>query len=204
MRLYRGRCAFCRGAAGRRRSRSVAELARAIRQQSATAIRFWWGVSVQTVWRWRRALGVTRTSNPGSRRLIVAGGETGRGGYQGARLDRSGAASAEPASDQARAGPELEARLSWSAVDRSRNHVARDAERRGRCRADRANGERGRQKRRRLGIASVGGIVRRRWTAAELRLLRSGLHYLEIARLTNRTPMAVSVKRALDGDLRNR
>jgi hypothetical protein len=47
-----------------------------------------------------------------------------------------------------------------------------------------------RQVSRRLGIASVGGILRRRWTAAELRLLRSGLHHLEIARLTGMKPGA--------------
>src|SRR6266852_506097 len=36
------------------------ELARAIRTESATAIRYWWGVSSNAVSYWRQALGVTR------------------------------------------------------------------------------------------------------------------------------------------------
>jgi hypothetical protein len=48
------------------------ELARAVRQESAAAVRHWWGVSVAVVWRWRRALGVTRTNNEGSRRIRAA------------------------------------------------------------------------------------------------------------------------------------
>jgi hypothetical protein len=43
------------------------ELARAVRTESAAAVRYWWGVSVAVVWKWRRALGVTRTNNPGVR-----------------------------------------------------------------------------------------------------------------------------------------
>jgi hypothetical protein len=53
------------------------ELARAVRQESAAAVRFWWGVSVAVVWRWRRALGVTRTNNEGSRRRMRAAAEAG-------------------------------------------------------------------------------------------------------------------------------
>src|SRR5947207_15226308 len=37
-----------------------AELARAIRQESAGAVVNWWGVSADTVTRWRRTLGVPR------------------------------------------------------------------------------------------------------------------------------------------------
>jgi hypothetical protein len=37
-----------------------AELARAIRTESASAIRYWWGVSSKAVWHWRRALDVSR------------------------------------------------------------------------------------------------------------------------------------------------
>jgi hypothetical protein len=53
------------------------ELARAIRHESAAALRFWWGVSEGVVHRWRKALGVTRTSNEGSRRLIRPASERG-------------------------------------------------------------------------------------------------------------------------------
>src|SRR5262245_65782984 len=50
------------------------ELARPIRGESALALRYWWGVSVGVVWRWRMALGVSRTNNPGSQQLIQAAG----------------------------------------------------------------------------------------------------------------------------------
>jgi hypothetical protein len=49
----------------------------AIRHESATAIRYWWGVSVGVVWRWRRALGVGRTNNEGSAQLMRAAAEMG-------------------------------------------------------------------------------------------------------------------------------
>ena len=53
------------------------ELARAIRSESAAALRHWWGVGVKLVWRWRKALGVGRTDNPGSARLIRAASQKG-------------------------------------------------------------------------------------------------------------------------------
>jgi hypothetical protein len=49
-----------------------AELARAVRTESAVAIGFWWGVTGSTVALWRRAFGVGRTDSEGSRRLIAA------------------------------------------------------------------------------------------------------------------------------------
>ncbi len=45
-------------------------LARAIKHESAAAVMHWWGVSRNTVRRWRGALGVGRLDNEGSRRLI--------------------------------------------------------------------------------------------------------------------------------------
>jgi hypothetical protein len=48
------------------------ELARAIRNESALAVRYWWRVSGKIVWRWRRALAVDRKVCPGSQRLIRA------------------------------------------------------------------------------------------------------------------------------------
>ena len=53
------------------------ELARAVRSESAAAITHWWRVAECAVWRWRKALGVTRTNNEGSRRLIHAAAEAG-------------------------------------------------------------------------------------------------------------------------------
>jgi hypothetical protein len=62
------------------------ELARAVRQESAAAVRYWWGVSVGVVWRWRRALGVTRTNNEGSRRRMRAAAEAGAARLRGVPL----------------------------------------------------------------------------------------------------------------------
>jgi hypothetical protein len=62
------------------------ELARVVRQESAAAVRHWWGVSVGVVWRWRRALGVTRTNNEGRRRRIRAAAEAGAARLRGVPL----------------------------------------------------------------------------------------------------------------------
>jgi hypothetical protein len=48
------------------------ELARAVRCESALAIRYWWGVGTKTVAWWRRALRVTSTNNERSRLLLYA------------------------------------------------------------------------------------------------------------------------------------
>jgi hypothetical protein len=68
--IYRPRCR----ALGTRRGGSGIfvddELARAIRCESATAIRHWWGASHGTVAWWRRVLDVTSTNNDSSHRLV--------------------------------------------------------------------------------------------------------------------------------------
>jgi hypothetical protein len=79
----------CHLAEGRARGHGLLvddELARAVRQESAAAVRFWWGVSVGVVWRWRRALGVTRTNNEGSRRRMRAAAEAGAARQRGVPL----------------------------------------------------------------------------------------------------------------------
>jgi hypothetical protein len=53
------------------------ELARAVRHESAAAVCYWWGISEGVVWRRRKALGVTRTSCEGTRRLTQAAAELG-------------------------------------------------------------------------------------------------------------------------------
>jgi hypothetical protein len=58
------------------------ELARAVRNESATAIMFWWGVSCSTVAIWRKALGVGRADSEGSQRLIRAAAKVGARGMQ--------------------------------------------------------------------------------------------------------------------------
>jgi hypothetical protein len=62
------------------------ELARAVRHESAAAVCHWWGVSEGVVWRWRRVLGVTRTSNEGTRRLNRAAVELGAAELRGKQL----------------------------------------------------------------------------------------------------------------------
>lgn len=53
------------------------DLVKAVWQESATAIGWWWGVSEGTIWRFRKALGVTRTNCMRSRRLTQAASKQG-------------------------------------------------------------------------------------------------------------------------------
>jgi hypothetical protein len=53
------------------------ELARAVRHESAAAVMFWWGAGHGALFRWRRALGVGRTDNEGTARLVQAAAEKG-------------------------------------------------------------------------------------------------------------------------------
>src|SRR4051812_17687564 len=46
-------------------------LAKAVRRESASAVAHWWGVSMLTVWAWRKALGVG-TVTEGTSRLKAA------------------------------------------------------------------------------------------------------------------------------------
>jgi hypothetical protein len=63
------------------------ELARAVRGESAAAVMFWWGVGCNTVWSWRKALGVEgRDGTEGSRRLIQAAAEKGADQVRGKPL----------------------------------------------------------------------------------------------------------------------
>jgi hypothetical protein len=47
------------------------ELARAVRNESAEAVGHCWGVQLGVVWRWCMALGVTRTNNARTHRLML-------------------------------------------------------------------------------------------------------------------------------------
>ena len=53
------------------------ELARAVRHEAAAAVMFWWSGSKTAAQNWRRALGVGRTDNEGTARLILAVAEKG-------------------------------------------------------------------------------------------------------------------------------
>jgi hypothetical protein len=68
----------CRRPVGKSRPSVLldSELARAVRAEAAAAVMYWWGVSDGVIHRWRKFLDVTRTNNPGTRRLVQAGAET--------------------------------------------------------------------------------------------------------------------------------
>jgi hypothetical protein len=59
------------------------ELARAVRHESAAALMYWWGASKGAVERWRRVLGVGRTDNEGTARLMRAASERGAAELRG-------------------------------------------------------------------------------------------------------------------------
>jgi hypothetical protein len=62
------------------------ELARAVRQEAAAAVCHWWRVSEGVIHRWRKALGVTRTSDGGTQRLIRAAAQAGAAVLRGVPL----------------------------------------------------------------------------------------------------------------------
>src|SRR3954463_4267220 len=49
------------------------DLVKAVRREAAVAVMHWWGVTSATVWRWRKALGVTGDT-AGATRLKVGNG----------------------------------------------------------------------------------------------------------------------------------
>jgi hypothetical protein len=53
------------------------ELACAVRTESAAAVAYWWRGSPTVVKAWRKLLEVTRTNNPGTRRLMKASAQAG-------------------------------------------------------------------------------------------------------------------------------
>jgi hypothetical protein len=62
------------------------ELPRAVRHESAAALRHWWGVSSLLVWKWRKALGADRLNCEGSQRLFRDASEQGAARTRGAKL----------------------------------------------------------------------------------------------------------------------
>jgi hypothetical protein len=65
------------------------ELLRAIRMESAEAIKYWSGVSTKAVWNWRKAFGIGRLEPEGSRRLQMASSQAGANKTRGKRLPAS-------------------------------------------------------------------------------------------------------------------
>jgi hypothetical protein len=60
-----------------------ADLARAIRSESAVALKHWLGVREGVVSRWRKALGVSMTNNPGTNRLVRAAAQKAGASHSG-------------------------------------------------------------------------------------------------------------------------
>jgi hypothetical protein len=64
-----------------------AELARAVRSESAAAVMYWWGINCSTVWLWRTALGVEGwKATEGTRRLMRGVWEKAAASVRGKRL----------------------------------------------------------------------------------------------------------------------
>jgi hypothetical protein len=62
------------------------ELVRAIRTESAAALKHWFGVSTHTVWSWRRAFGVGHWDTEGSKQLHQEVSARGADATRGRRL----------------------------------------------------------------------------------------------------------------------
>src|SRR5687767_12665744 len=61
-------------------------LLRAIRTETAEALKYWFGVSTKVVWKWRRAFKVTRLGTPGSLAAHQAASEAGASVQRGKPL----------------------------------------------------------------------------------------------------------------------
>lgn len=65
------------------------ELVKAVKTESAEAMKFWFGVSTHTVWCWRKSFGVGMWETPGSRRLHQELSERGGAALKGKKLPRA-------------------------------------------------------------------------------------------------------------------
>ncbi len=166
------------------------ELVRAVRAESAAALKFWFGVSTHTVWSWRKAFGVAQWGTEGSRRLhrqlSEAGADVTRGQAQDSqvvaqRIRTRRARGVKP--------PDRWKEGGWNPQELALLGTLPDEEvvrKTGRS----ANAVR--LKRERIGI--LGPEDGRLWTAEEAALLGK-LADREVAKRTGRTPGAVTQKR---------
>ena len=65
------------------------ELVRTIHSESSAALQHWFGVNEATVWKWRRAFGVTQWGTEGSRQLHQALSENGAARLRGKKLSKA-------------------------------------------------------------------------------------------------------------------
>jgi hypothetical protein len=157
-------------------------LAKAVRRESEQAVARWWGVHRQTVWAWRKALGVGATTE-GTSRL--------RSEYTrepwAVKVRRKGAAKAR----------DPERREKIAAAKRGKPRPAHVREAIGAAQRGRALSE---ETRRKISAAhkARGTVVpgTRLWTPEEDQLVRT-LPRGEAARRTGRTPQAVRWRRRL-------
>jgi hypothetical protein len=100
------------------------ELLRAIRTESALALKYWFGVGSRAVWNWRKAFGVVKWGTEGSRRLHRALSEAGAEVTRGRPLSRKQVEQWQSSINQAELGTVSTARLSRTLVDQEGNSVA--------------------------------------------------------------------------------
>jgi hypothetical protein len=155
-------------------------LADAVRRESATAVAHWFGVSMCTVWAWRKALGVGR-SNEGTRALRRAAAV-------------QPAVVAGPAKARAKAGdPERRRKIAEAKRGKTRPRHVVEAMRRGRLGKPHSAEVRARMSAAQRARGTRPPAAGRPWTADEDALLT--LPVAEAARRTGRTVQAVRDRR---------
>jgi hypothetical protein len=167
------------------------ELARAVRHESAAAVMFWWGSSMGAVCRWRKALGVSRTGNEGTARLVQAAAELGAAELRGQALPPDQVKRRRRTAAELGLGRNLVLGYHgplWTAQEFALLGTLPDAE------VTRRTGRTPnavRQMRERLGLPNPAG---NRWTAAGIALLGT-LPDREVARRLGRSLASVTQKR---------
>jgi hypothetical protein len=174
------------------------ELARAVRHESAAAVMFWWGASHNAVGNSRRALGVGRTDNEGTARLVQAAAEKGAEAAKAReRTDEEGERRRQAAVERDQGQyltPGYHGAL-WTAGDIALLGTVPDEE------VARQTGRTAgvvRQKREELLILNPAG---NRWTAEAVALLGM-MPDREVARRLGRSLQSVTQKRGKPGILR--
>jgi len=161
------------------------DLVRAVRKEAAQAVGYWWGIGTDTLWKWRKALGV-EANNVATRRL--------RHDYA---LEPSGTAALELAQEKCRDGRrDRKRRQKIAAAKRGKPRPPHVVEA---VRAAHLGKKASEQARRRMSAAHKRRGTRppkagRPWTAQEDELVRT-LPPAEVARRTLRTMPAVYSRR---------